>query len=154
MKRLFLAAVVAVVATTAAQAQDHSPEAVAAAILTGFQTRDAAMIAPHSNETNEAFFADILSGTADANQLWEGDRGAAGIGWDGMILPVRYRNRGRAIVPFAIEGANGPVPLGSGEAGRYISIVLSLDGDEDLTWGFEDINYIDRDTYEGYLATR
>lgn len=154
MKRITMAALVALTTTPMAQAQEHSPEAVAASILTGFQQRDVTMIAGHSNETNAVFFTALAAGTEDLNDLWGADRGGAGALWDGMILPVRYRNRSTALVPFAIEGPDGPAALGSGVAGRYMSVVLTLDSADDSTWGFEDINYTDRDAFEGYLLTR
>ncbi|ABD55298.1 hypothetical protein [Jannaschia sp. CCS1] len=147
MKRMILAALAVLVAAPMAEAQEYSAEAVAAAVLTGYRTQDATLIAPHSNATNAEFFANMMNGGEHPNQLWGGTRGAAGVGWDGMILPARINGRGDAVVPFAIEGAAGPAALGSGVAGRYMAIVLTLDGAQDTSWGFEDINYIDRTAY-------
>ena len=147
MKHMTLAALAVLAATPMVQAQEHSAEAVAAAVLEGYRTQDATLIAPHSNATNAEFFANMMNGSEHPNQLWGGTRGAAGLGWDGMILPARLSGRGQAIVPFAIEGADAPANLGSGVPGRYMAIVLTLDGSDDTTWGFEDINFIDPDAY-------
>ena len=152
MKYLIPAALTALSLASPALAQDHSAEAVTSAVLNGFLARDVAAIAPHSNETNADFFAAILAGTEDPNELWGGTRGEAATTWDGMILPARYQPD-RAIVPFAIEGPNGPVPLGSGQPGRYMVLTLVLDGPNDTTWGVEDINYIDRADYAARAAT-
>lgn len=154
MKRLTVAALALLITTPMASAQEYSPESVAAAVLTGFVQRDVAMIAGHSNGTNVGFFADIASGAEDVSELWDADRGNAGLQWDGMILPVRYNTRGNAIVPFAIEGPAGPAALGSGVAGRYLSVVLTLDSPDDTSWGFEDINYIAPSDYAGMPTTR
>lgn len=148
MKRISLAALALITASPMAVAQQYSAEAVAAAILTGYVAQDITVIAPHSNETNERFFAALLSGDESPSELFEGTRGEAGTTWDGMILPARYNDRGHAIIPFAIEGNAGPAALGSGVAGRYMSIVLTLDAPDDTTWGFEDVNYIDRGAYD------
>lgn len=153
MRVMTYAALVLLALPTNAQAQDHSAESVAAAILTGYVQRDAALIAPHSNLTNTSFFSRIVAGTEDTSRLFEGTRGEAGTNWDGMILPARYADN-FAYVAFAIEGPNGPAALGSGAPGRYMAIVLELDGPEDTTWGFEDINYIDRATYVARAESR
>ncbi|QXT38426.1 hypothetical protein [Gymnodinialimonas ceratoperidinii] len=154
MNKVFLTAVAVLAATTAGHAQTIGPERVAAAILTGFQFQDVDMIAPFANETNAAFFHGLQSGTEDPAELFDGDRGAAGIAWDGMILPVRYNDRAQAVVPFAIEGEATAMPLGSGVEGRYISVVLSLDSPEDTSWGLVDFNYIDRAEYAAMAETR
>lgn len=154
MKRISLAVLTTLAAAPMAQAQEFSADRVAASILTGYQTQDAVLIATHSNATNADFFAAVVAGTESPSELFEGTRGEAGINWDGLILPQRYNDRGRAIVPFAIEGPAGPAALGSGVEGRYMAIVLTLDGAEDTTWGFEDINYIDRAAYAAMAETR
>lgn len=154
MKRVSLATLAVLVATPMAVAQEYSAGSVAAAVLTGFVQRDVAMIAGHSNETNAGFFADLASGAEDVSELWDADRGNAGMQWDGMILPVRYNDRGHAIVPFAIEGATGPASLTTGVDGRYMSVVLTLDSPEDTTWGFEDINYIRPADYATMATSR
>ena len=140
-----------------ALAQDQPADAVASAILHGYVAQDVAQIAPHSNETNQRFFEGLLANPADAGELFEGTRGEAGLGWDGLILPPRYRTDGdrpEAIIPFAIEASSGPASLTSGAGGRYMAIVLTLDSPEDTTWGFEDINYIPRGRYDSYAANR
>lgn len=139
---------------TAATAQDQTPGSVASAILNGYVHQDVTMIAPYSNETNANFFARLLAGDESPSELFDGTRGEAGTGWDGKSLPVRYNDRGQAIVPFAIEGANGPAGLFSGADGRYMAIVLTLDGPQDTSWGFEDINYIARSDYAAMAASR
>jgi hypothetical protein len=154
MNRAFLSVVALLAATTAGQAQDIGPERVAAAVLTGFQLQDVDMIAPFSNQTNAAFFEGLQSGTEDPAELFDNYRGAAGIAWDGMILPVRYNARAQAVVPFAIDGASSAMPLGSGVPGDYIAVVLSLDGPEDTSWGLVDFNYIDRADYAAMAETR
>ncbi|UWQ94067.1 hypothetical protein K3728_09935 [Rhodobacteraceae bacterium M385] len=154
MKRFTFAALAVLATTTIATAQDIGADRVASAILHGFVQQDVQAIAPFSNETNADFFNAIANGVESEAELFEGTRGAAGLGWDGMILPVRYNARGQAIVPFAIEGANGPAALGSGVDGRYMAIVLTLDSPEDTSWGFEDINYIGRSDYAAMAQTR
>ena len=154
MKRISLIAAALMAAAPMAQAQEYGADRVASAILNGYLQQDVTLIAPHSNETNADFFAALLSGSESPSELFEGTRGAAGTSWDGMILPVRYNDRGRAIVPFAIEGQAGPAALGSGVDGRYMAIVLTLDAPDDTTWGFEDINYIGRADYAGMDETR
>lgn len=157
MKRAFLAnlAVLGALLASApmAQAQTHSAESVAAAVLTGFVQQNATMIAPHSNANNADFFAGIVAGTEEASELFGGSRGAAGAGWDGMILPARYDEM-RAYIPFAIEADAGPADLGSGAAGRFIVVTLELDSPDDAHWGLEDINFIDRDRFNGFAQTR
>lgn len=154
MKRMSLTALAFLASAPFASAQEIGADRVASAILNGYLQQDIAMIAPFSNETNVDFFAAILAGTESASELFEGTRGEAGIGWDGMILPVRYNSRGNAIVPFAIEGEAGPTALGSGVDGRYMAIVLTLDAPDDTSWGFEDINYISRSDYATMAEAR
>lgn len=154
MNRIAVTALALLVTAPMAQAQEIGADRVASAILNGYLQQDIAMIAPFSNETNADFFAAILAGSESASELFEGTRGEAGIGWDGLILPVRYNTRGMAIVPFAIEGEAGPAGLSSGVEGRYMAIVLTLDSPEDTTWGFEDINYIRRGDYATMAETR
>lgn len=154
MKLFSMTALAVVASTTIVAAQDIGADRVAAAILHGYVQQDVHAIAPFSNETNSDFFYALENGIESEAELFEGTRGAAGRGWDGMILPVRYNARGQAIVPFAIEGANGPAALGSGVEGRYMAIVLTLDSPEDTSWGFEDINYIGRSDYAAMAQTR
>jgi hypothetical protein len=155
MNRIAIAALMCVATAQSVAAQEHSAEAVASAVLHGFLARDANVIGAHTNETNERLFAQIADGVRGATELWTGTRGEAGTTWDGLILPARFRGTTTAIVPFAIEAEGGSVAsLQSGAAGRYISVVLTLDGPDDTSWGFEDINFIPPHRYEGYSATR
>ncbi|WP_224814969.1 hypothetical protein [Hasllibacter sp. MH4015] len=148
---IILAALGAVMLVGRADAQTHSAEAVASAVLEGMRSQDAGLIASHSNAANAAFFAEAAVDPDTASELFDGTRGEAGVTWDGMILPARYRTGSEglpeAIIPFAIETETGVAALGSGQPGRYISLVLTLDTPEDTTWGAEDINFIDRADY-------
>ncbi len=159
MTRVFFVALGALLTTgAAAPAQTQSAEAVASAVLHGMRAQDASLIAPHSNATNADFFAEAAVNPETAEELWDGTRGEAGATWDGMILPARYRTSPDglpvAIIPFAIETETGVAALNSGQPGRYISIVLTLDTPDDDTWGAEDINFIDPGDYAGYAETR
>ena len=154
MKNGLLAALALLATPPAANAQTMGPTGVAAAILQAYTARDVAAIAAHTNETNADFFAALVTGQEDPAELFGGTRGAAGTGWNGKMLPARFNGRGHAIVPFAIEAETGPTGLGSGAAGRYMAIVLTLDGPQDTSWGFEDINYIRRGDYAGMATTR
>lgn len=153
MRVISLAAMALIGITQVATAQDYSAEEVAAAILTGFVERDVARIAQHSNAVNVDFFNGLASGEIPASELFDDPKGQAAIAWDGMILPARYAPNS-AYVAFAIEGPNGPAALGSGQPGRYMALVLELDGPEDTTWGLEDVNYFERAEYIAHADTR
>jgi hypothetical protein len=163
-----LFATLAMTVSAPAQSVDTSDaDAVAHAILTGYKAQDAAMIAPHSNDTNQRFFNELLSGAEDPSELFEGTRGAAGTGWNGNVLPARFEDGrhgfGQAIIPFAYEKADGIMSLSDiptdeetlfFDPGRYVAIVLTLDSATDTSWGFEDINYIATYTYDEMAGTR
>ncbi|MEX3015222.1 hypothetical protein [Gymnodinialimonas hymeniacidonis] len=158
MTRLFFAVLAALSIAGTANAQTQSAEAVASAILHGMRAQDASLIAPHSNATNAEFFAEAAVNPDTASELWDGTRGEAGAAWDGMILPARYRigreDRPEAIIPFMIETETGVATLGSGQPGRYISLILTLDTPDDTTWGAEDINFIDPADYMAASESR
>lgn len=139
--------------SSAAHAQDHSAEAVASAILNGFLARDVAAIAPHSNDNNAEFFAELTSGAASVDDLFGGWRGAAGTSWNGMILPARYLDGDTAVIPFAIETETGSAPLGTGTPERVIAVVLTLDSPQDTSWGLEDFNAIGFESYMEMAST-
>jgi len=152
---MIFASLLAVVATGAsAQTQEHSPEAVAAAILTGFTSADFTVIWPHLNAYNiETMSPEIFEEHTFA-EVFDAPRAHAAMAWDGMILPARFDYLTSAFVPFAIETETGFAPLGSGEPGRLIVVTMTLDSPDDTTWGWEDFNYMDRDRYLGFPEQR
>ncbi|WP_166486117.1 hypothetical protein [Jannaschia sp. CCS1] len=152
MKRIALAALAFFAAAPIAHAQEHSPESVAAAILTGFVERDVARIAAHSSAFNAEFFAAVAAGEMSGASVFNGVEGRAATAWDGLILPVRYRD-GDAIIPFAIEVDDVGQSLSSGADGRYIALILTLDGPEDQSWGIDDLNFVQRSAYATYSET-
>ncbi|GAB5445961.1 hypothetical protein [Gymnodinialimonas sp.] len=154
MKRMTLAALAVLAATPMAQAQDHSAEAVASAILHAHRAQDVTLMLPHMNETNQRFVQSYAEDPSQFGDVFEGNRAQAGVAWDGMILPARYTvepdGTFQAVIPFAYETDAGFAPLSAG-GGRYIAVVLTLDGPDDTTWGFEDVNYVSSGQYGGLL---
>ncbi len=162
MKRMTLATLALLATTPIASAQEHSAEAVAAAILTGFTQTDITMFLPHLNAYNAANLNAEVAVTLSFDEIFNDERAAAAIAWDGMILPAHYDNSGVyfgsenpvALVPFAIETDTGGAPLGSGAQGRLIVVTLTLDSPEDTTWGWKDFIYMDLDQYMAFLEER
>lgn len=154
MKSFLALAFSAVLLGLPAHAQDHSPEAVAAAILTGFTRADATMILPHLNAYNAEAMSPEVFEEHPFETIFDDPRAHAAMAWDGMILPARFDYLNTAFVPFAIETETGFTSLTSGEPGRLIVVFLDLDSPEDTTWGWEDFGYMDRERYLGFLEER
>jgi len=153
-----MATAVTAIAPHTARAQVHSAEAVASAILHAHRAQDVTLMLPHMNETNQRFVRGYAEDPSQYGDLFRATRAEAGGQWDGLILPARYTiepdGTQQAVIPFAYETRNGSVPLSGSGGGRYIAVVLTLDGPEDETWGFEDVNYIPPSQYQALLETR
>lgn len=154
MKRISLAVLAVLATSPLAQAQEHSAEAVASAILHAHRAQDVTLLLPHMNETNQRFVRGYTEDPSQYGDVFRGTRAQAGVMWDGMILPARYTiepdGTFQAVIPFAYETDAGSAALSVG-GGRYIAIVLTLDGPDDTTWGFEDVNYVSSGQYAELL---
>jgi hypothetical protein len=122
-------------------------------VLDGYRGQDVAVIAVHTNQTNREFFAGLIAGSEDREDLFGGWRGLAATAWDGETLPARftigYDGDREAIIPFAVETPTGTASLASGSAEVYLVIVLTLDDAADTSWGFEDVNRYRAEDYQG-----
>ena len=136
-------------AATGAAAEAHvdmtDPNAVAVAVIEALRAQDGPALAAMLNEANQRsaeMFAAMPPGDPEWDGLWSSWRQAGIDLWDGEPLPVRYADtEHEAVMPIAYDGADGQLPL-SAECGacRYIVVRLTRDGEDDETWGFEDVN--------------
>ncbi|MEJ6394949.1 hypothetical protein V8J82_16920 [Gymnodinialimonas sp. 2305UL16-5] len=154
MKRFFLPLALLIGAPSMSVAQTQPANVVAGQILNAFVARDVAQIARFSNAQNASFFGDVLAGEQDDALVFNGIEGRAAANWDGSVLPVRYDDNGRAIIPYAIEASPEALSLNSGADGRLIVLRLSLDGAGDDSWGLDDLRIMPRDRYTALPASR
>lgn len=155
MKRIMLAMLATLGTTGISHAQQYSAEAVASAVLHAHRAQDITLLIPHMNETNQSFVQAYAEDPNQFGEMFRGTRAEAGVNWDGLILPARYTvepdGTFQAVIPFAVETTSGYGALGAAGGGRYIAVVLTLDGPDDSTWGFEDVNFVPRSSYDRLL---
>jgi len=120
------------------QPEQPSPEKVARAVLAAYKNKDLSELAEHSIKANAEMIAE-MSEQGERHprykSLFSGPRWKSVKGWDGQVGEVRYPSATKAWVAYS-EGD---------DEDELFLVVLIL---ENGRWRFEDLNMLNRKTFE------